>query len=99
MPRSKIAFFASLPPVRRVQRDIILRRALCSKWEFTLLMKRFFSCSCAVLLLSFAATAQSPSTHPPAGLAAAPDQPGVTSTDSPEIAQFQKIEDNWADSV
>ncbi len=49
--------------------------------------------------MSFAATAQSPSSNPPQGLAAAPDKPGVTSTDSPEVAQFQKIEDSWADAV
>ena len=37
--------------------------------------------------------------HPtPAAPAAAPE-PGVTTTVSPEVTQFQKIEDNWSDAV
>ncbi len=28
-----------------------------------------------------------------------PSQPGVTTTVSPEVAQFQKIEDSWSDAV
>jgi ketosteroid isomerase-like protein len=72
-------------------------------------MNRVFTCLAASLLLSSAAAAQnltsSPAASPATGnapAAAAPsgaDQPGVTSTVSPEVAQFQKIEDNWSDSV
>jgi ketosteroid isomerase-like protein len=60
-------------------------------------MNRFFSCVCAVLFVCCVSTAQTPSSDPPA--AAPADQPGVTSTTSPEIAQFQKVEDSWADAV
>ena len=73
-------------------------------WEFTLRMKRLFACFSASLLLCCAANAQNltanplansnPTTTPPPA-----DEPGVTSTVSPEITQFQKIEDNWSDSV
>jgi ketosteroid isomerase-like protein len=66
-------------------------------------MNRFFACFSASLILCCAANAQNltanplansaPTTAPPA------DQPGVTSTVSPEIAQFQKIEDSWSDAV
>ena len=72
-------------------------------------MNRLFAC-CSVLIISCAAAAQNPgsSTTPsvqapaasaPAASATAGDRPGVTSTVSPEIAQFQKIEDGWADAV
>jgi len=66
-------------------------------------MNRFFLGFCAFLLMCCAAIAQSPSSDPAALAAPAalpsPDQPGVTTAVSPEIAQIQKIEDNWADAV
>ena len=46
-----------------------------------------------------AAAAQNPAPEPAAAAVPASDQPGVTSTVSPEVAQFQKIEDSWADAV
>jgi hypothetical protein len=64
-------------------------------------MNRFFCCFSAVLLTCCAAVAQNfdpasaPVTAPAPGIAA----PNVTSTQSTEMAQFQKIEDSWADSV
>jgi ketosteroid isomerase-like protein len=51
------------------------------------------SAFCSALLLSCAAVAQSPAA------AAAPAQPGATMTASPEIVQFQKIEDAWSNAV
>jgi hypothetical protein len=72
-------------------------------------MNRFFPCFCVSLFLSYAAIAQNPSAGQAAPAASAPaasdqapsaqTQPGVTSTVRPEVAQFQKIEDSWADSV
>jgi len=66
-------------------------------------MNRFLVCLSASLLLSCAAAAQNltsdPATNPTASNAPTADQPGVTSTVSPEITQFQKIEDNWSDAV
>jgi ketosteroid isomerase-like protein len=69
-------------------------------------MNRVFACLAALQLLSSAAAAQNltsnPATNPGTGnapSAGATDQPGVTSTVSPEIAQFQKIEDSWSDAV
>jgi ketosteroid isomerase-like protein len=66
-------------------------------------MNRLFACLAASLLLSCAAAAQNltsdPATNPTTGNVQAADQPGATSTVSPEITQFQKIEDNWSDAV
>jgi ketosteroid isomerase-like protein len=53
----------------------------------------------AVVLLCCTAAAQSPSSDPATGAASADVQPGVTETVSPEIVQFQKIEDSWSDAV
>jgi len=47
----------------------------------------------SVLLLSIAANAQTPDAAP------APTQAAVTSTASPEVQEFQKIEDSWANAV
>lgn len=55
-------------------------------------MIRFCTCLAALLVPCFA-LAQTPSNS------AAPAQPPVTSTTSPEIAQFQKIEDAWDQAV
>lgn len=68
-------------------------------------MNRIFLCFSASLLLSCAANAQNlnatPLANPNSGTTATVGvpQPGVTSTVSPEIAQFQKIEDSWSDSM
>jgi ketosteroid isomerase-like protein len=62
-------------------------------------MKRYFACIFTVLLAGGIAAAQTPTpdTAAPAPQAAA--EPGVTSTVSPEVALFQKIEDSWSDAV
>jgi ketosteroid isomerase-like protein len=57
-------------------------------------MNRIPVCFSAVLLLCSIATAQTPATAQPD---AAP--PNVTSTASPEVQSFQKIEDAWANAV
>jgi ketosteroid isomerase-like protein len=66
-------------------------------------MNRIFACLAASLLLSSAAAAQNltanPLANPTGSNVPAADQPGVTSTVTPEIAQFQKIEDSWSDAV
>ena len=62
-------------------------------------MNRFFACFSAVILLCCTAAAQNLTTNPLAGAVPSTDQPGVTTTVSPEITQFQKIEDNWSDAV
>ena len=58
-------------------------------------MTRFSACFSALLLSCCVAIAQTPA----AGKASAPAQPAVTTTQSPEITQFQKIEDSWSDSI
>ncbi|MFZ0337199.1 MAG: nuclear transport factor 2 family protein [Terracidiphilus sp.] len=60
-------------------------------------MKRYLACIFAVLLACGIAAAQTPTSDVTAP-AAAPE-PGVTTTVSPEVSQFQKIEDNWSDAV
>lgn len=54
-------------------------------------MIRFVTC-CSVVFLCCAVLAQDPSSPAPA-------RASVTSTASPEIVQFQKIEDSWDDAV
>lgn len=49
----------------------------------------------AVLVFSICAAAQNPSANP----APAASAPGITTTTSPEVQQFQKIEDVWSNSV
>jgi ketosteroid isomerase-like protein len=60
-------------------------------------MNRVFACFSAVLLTCCAAVAQNPSSSPAAPAPGVP--PAVTSTQSADIAQFQKIENSWADAV
>ncbi len=62
-------------------------------------MNRFFSCLAAAVVLCCAAAAQIPAPEPAAAANPASDQPGVTSTESPEVMLFQKIEDSWSDAV
>ena len=61
-------------------------------------MNRFIFCTFAIFSLGCMAAAQTPATDPPGNLPAGSPL-GVTSTVSPEITQFQKIEDNWSDAV
>jgi len=60
---------------------------------------RVFSCFIALLSLCWAASAQNPTSDPATGGNATTVPAGVTSTVSPEVAQFQKIEDSWSDAV
>lgn len=64
-------------------------------------MNRNLACISALFLTCCAAVAQNPASDPaapiPAPSATAPV--AVTSTQSATVAQFQKIEDSWADSV
>ncbi len=54
-------------------------------------MNRFLACFFAFLLSCGAIVAQSP--------APSAAQPAVTSTGSPELREFQKIEDSWSNSI
>jgi len=54
-------------------------------------MNRIFPCISVIVLSCCAVAAQNPA----AGAAQATPQPGVTSTESPEVQQFQKIENEW----
>ncbi len=56
-------------------------------------MTRFVACFSALLLSCCAVIAQNPAP----GSASA--QPNVTSAESPEIREFQKIEDTWSDAI
>ncbi len=62
-------------------------------------MNRFLPCFAAAVFLCCAATAQNPAPEPAASASPASPQEGVTNTVSPEVAQFQKIEDSWSDAV
>ncbi len=71
---------------------------LLFRLEFESHMNRFlffFSAS----LLCCAAAAQNPASDPAAGAVPPAGKLGVTETVSPEIVQFQKIEDSWSDAV
>jgi hypothetical protein len=56
-------------------------------------MTRIAVCSFAFLLFCCAVESQSPAS------VSATAQPNVTTTESPAIKEFQKIEDSWSDSV
>ena len=67
-------------------------------------MNRVLACFSVLFLLTCTVVAQNPDPAPAAGAqagtpAAAAPRPGVATTQSPEIAQFQKIEDSWATAV
>jgi ketosteroid isomerase-like protein len=62
-------------------------------------MNRYLACISAALLACGVAAAQTPSPDVTAPAPPAAAEPGVTSTVSPEVAQFQKIEDSWSDAV
>jgi ketosteroid isomerase-like protein len=73
-------------------------------WEHFFRMIRF-GCFSVLLLCCCVANAQNqvpaPDQAPPGASAPAPapTPSGVTTTQSPEMVQFQKIEDKWADAV
>jgi hypothetical protein len=58
-------------------------------------MNRLFACFTAFLLTCCAVTAQNLLPEP----AAAPAQSGVTTTESPQVSQFQKLENAWSTAV
>src|ERR1700683_5291137 len=62
-------------------------------------MKHYLACIFAVPLACGIAAAQTSSPDPAAPAPPAAAEPGVTSTVSPEVHQFQKIEDSWSDAV
>ncbi len=65
------------------------------KGEFMTRMTRLVGGFSVFLLSSSFAFAQNPAPAP----ASAAAQPAVTSAESPEIREFQKIEDAWADAI
>jgi hypothetical protein len=76
------------------------------KREHTLHMNRLFACLSAVVFACCAAAAQNPATDPPTATPAGQSGAGTTATqssalttESPEIVQFQKIEDAWSTAV
>jgi ketosteroid isomerase-like protein len=62
-------------------------------------MTRFSRFLSALLFSSCVAFAQSPAPVPAAVPASTQSQPAVTTTQSPEVTQFQKIEESWADAI
>ncbi len=67
------------------------------KWEHTLRMNRLFACFAAFLFACCAAAAQNPATDPATATTAS--QSGAMTSESPEMVQFQKIEDAWSTAV
>lgn len=78
---------------------MILKEPSFSGLEPNQHMNRYLACLSALLLGCGIAAAQSPAPETAAPAPAATAEPGVTTTVSPEVAQFQKIEDSWSDSV
>jgi len=62
-------------------------------------MKRPFACFSVVLFACGFAASQTPSSGAAAPAPQTIAESGVTTTVSPEVAQFQKIEDSWSDAV
>jgi len=62
-------------------------------------MNSLLACFAAVLLACGFAAAQTPASDPAVPAPPPAAEPGVTTTVSPEVAQFQKIEDSWSDAV
>jgi len=62
-------------------------------------MNRFFFSISALVLASCAASAQNLTSNPATSDTPSNVPAGVTTTVSPEVAQFQKIEDGWSDAV
>jgi ketosteroid isomerase-like protein len=61
-------------------------------------MNRFLACL-SVAMISSCLAAQNAAPAPAVGAAPQAVVPGVTTTASPEMEQFQKIEDSWSDAV
>jgi ketosteroid isomerase-like protein len=78
---------------------MILDGTLIFRLEFKPGMNRFLLPFSVVLLTCSIAAAQSSTPDPATGSAPAADRTGVTETISPEILEFQKIEDSWSDAV
>jgi ketosteroid isomerase-like protein len=79
---------------------MMLGKILSYKLGFKLRMNCFsFSLSAFLLAMCCAASAQNLTSNPPAGNTPSDAPTGVTTTVSPEIAQFQKVEDSWSDAV
>jgi ketosteroid isomerase-like protein len=80
---------------------MMILKALPIEPEFRLRMKRFLLSLSALLLACIAASGQNLTANPAPAKGDAPaDVPaGVTTTVSPEVTQFQKIEDSWSDAV
>ena len=74
-------------------KDYDLSSASIFKTEFLVRMNRFPALFSVVLFLFCAAHGQ----RPAAGSTVVPA--GATSAESPEIREFQKIEDSWADAI
>lgn len=62
-------------------------------------MNRFVLFTLAFLSLCTAVAAQTPLADPATSATAVNVPAGVTTTVSPEVAQFQKIDDNWSNAV
>jgi ketosteroid isomerase-like protein len=61
------------------------------EWEFTVRIMRKLACFSAILLVFCSSLAQNP--------APVATKAGATSAESPEIREFQKIEDSWATAI
>jgi ketosteroid isomerase-like protein len=70
---------------------MICGSALIFRPEFLVRMNRLLALFCVVLFSFCAAHGQSPDS--------APVPAGATSAESPEMRQFQTIEDSWADAI
>jgi ketosteroid isomerase-like protein len=62
-------------------------------------MNRSFACLSVVLLASGFAVAQNSGSGAAVTVSPAAAEPGVTSTETTVVAQFQKIEDGWSNAV
>jgi ketosteroid isomerase-like protein len=81
------------------QKKYDFHSAIIASWEFILLMTRFAACFSVVLLSCCVVAAQDAAPVQGVVPAAGSARPNVTTAESPEIREFQKIEDSWADSV
>src|SRR5579871_4002908 len=87
-PRPTATLLCFRPPGKGSPRDII------GSGEFESDMARFAFCFSALFaLIAISASSQTAPT------ASAPAASAVTSTAAPELAEFQKIEDNWSNAI
>jgi ketosteroid isomerase-like protein len=66
-----------------------------NRWVFMLRFSGLLACSSVVLLSCSVANGQSPAPDPASTVA----PQGATNAQSPELREFQRIEDSWADSI